>query len=281
MDFMESFHVSSGSTMFSRLPSPRTACSSLDLRDPRAQHPRSQKSLTRFLDEQSSRLIFISADDDALPDGPYFLKGHNVHRAWRLYADENLAFTSLSYHLMIVANIGKRLRKKHLGRLLTKHSFESLKAGAYFGLYPVVAVPSRLYSPPTSERPLNGLRITVKDNYHLSGFHSTLGSRSYTKLYPPQQETSVIVKALIDQGVVIVGKTKLGAYAGSEVPPEKCIDYFPPWNPRGDGYQGPSGSSSGAGSSVASYPWVDLALGTDSKYHESFILAFETVLNSP
>lgn len=69
----------------------------------------------------------------------------------------------------------------------------------------------------------------------------------------------------MDQGAIIVGKTRLGAFAVSEVPPEKCIDYFPPCNPRGDGYQGPSGSSSGAGSTVASYDWVDITVGTDSK----------------
>ena len=32
---------------------------------------------------------------------------------------------------------------------------------------------------------------------------------------------------LIDEGAVIVGKAKMGAYAGSEIPPEICIDYFP------------------------------------------------------
>ena len=127
-----------------------------------------------------------------------------------------------------------------------------------------MGVPSRLYTPPSAERPLNGLRVTVKDNYHLAGVHTTLGSRSYAKLYGPQSQTSELVKRLVDLGAVIIGKTKMGAYAGSEVPPEKCIDYFPPWNPRGDEYQGPSGSSSGTGASVASYPWVDIALGTDS-----------------
>lgn len=92
-----------------------------------------------------------------------------------------------------------------------------------------------------------------------------MGSRSYTRLYGTQTETADTVRALIDLVAVIVGTTKLGAYAGSEVPPEKCVDYFPPWNSRGDGYQGPSGSSSGAGSSVASYNWIDIGIGTDSK----------------
>ncbi|KAG6359541.1 hypothetical protein INS49_013062 [Diaporthe citri] len=43
--------------------------------------------------------------------------------------------------------------------------FEPLKAGAYSGLHRVVAVPSRLYFEPSREKPLAGLRVTVKDNY--------------------------------------------------------------------------------------------------------------------
>lgn len=149
--------------------------------------------------------------------------------------------------------------------IITWSRFEPLRAGAYSGLHPVVAVPSRLYYSPSKEKPLAGLRVTVKDNFHLRGVHTTLASRSYARLYGPQTETAAVVKTLVDMGAVIVGKTKMGAYAGSEVPPEKCIDYFAPWSPRGDGYQGPSGSSSGAGSSVASYDWIDVGLGTDSE----------------
>ncbi len=112
---------------------------------------------------------------------------------------------------------------------------------------------------------MNGKRITVKDNFHLSGIVTTVGSRSYADLYGVQSATSELVGDLLRQGAVIVGKSKMSAFAGSEVPPEKCIDYFPPWNPRGDAYQGPSGSSSGAGSSAAGYDWIDFTLGTDSK----------------
>lgn len=128
-----------------------------------------------------------------------------------------------------------------------------------------LAVPSRLYTPVSPERPLNGLRVSIKDIFHGRGIQTTAGSRSYTQLYPKQERSADIVLALVEQGAVIVGKTKLRAFAGSEVPPEKCIDYFPPWNPRGDRYQGPSGSSSCAGSSVASYPWLDFAFATDCK----------------
>ena len=133
------------------------------------------------------------------------------------------------------------------------------------GIYGAIAVPSRLYFPLSRTRPLNGMRVSVKDNFHLDGVVSTLGSRSFTALYRTQNSTAHCIKDLMDQGAQIVGKAKLSAYASTEVPPEKTIDYLAPFNSRGDGYQGPSGSSSGVGSSVAGYEWVDLALGTDSK----------------
>ena len=110
------------------------------------------------------------------------------------------------------------------------------------------------------------MRISVKDNYNVAGITTKLGIRAFAELYGQQRQTAEIVRRLVDLGASVVGQTKLGAYAGSEVPPEKCIDYFPPWNPRGDSYQGPSGSSSGAGSSIASYDWLDLSLATDSKW---------------
>lgn len=146
-----------------------------------------------------------------------------------------------------------------------QHSFQPLHAGAYTGTHSVVAVPSRLYFPISSEKPLNGKRVTVKDNFHLAGLVTTMGSRSYAEYYGVQETSSLYVREIVFQGAIIVGKTKMGAFTGSEAAPEKSIDYFPLWNPRGDGYQGPSGSSMGAGFSVAGYSWVDITLGTDSK----------------
>lgn len=110
------------------------------------------------------------------------------------------------------------------------------------------------------------MRISIKDNIHLSGIVTSLGNKAYAELYGRQNASSEYVDKLTEQGAVIVGKTKLSAFAGSEIPPCQCIDYFPPWNPRGDGYQGPSGSSSGAGASAAGYDWLDIALSTDSKH---------------
>lgn len=40
----------------------------------------------------SSMLVFI--DSQQLPEGPYFLRNHRLHQAWRLYPDESLAFVT-------------------------------------------------------------------------------------------------------------------------------------------------------------------------------------------
>jgi Asp-tRNA(Asn)/Glu-tRNA(Gln) amidotransferase A subunit family amidase len=71
---------------------------------------------------------------------------------------------------------------------------------------------------------------------HISGVVTGLGNRADAELYGKQSETAKFIQVLLDQGAILVGKTKLSAFAGSEIPPCSCIDYFPPWNPRGDGY---------------------------------------------
>lgn len=43
-----------------------------------------------------------------------------------------------------------------------------------------------------------------------------------------------------------------------------AVDFHTAFNPRGDGYQSPAGSSSGSAAAVASYDWLDCALGTDT-----------------
>ncbi|KAJ5116053.1 hypothetical protein N7456_000401 [Penicillium angulare] len=203
--------------------------------------------VSAYLQSHSSTVIFWKSDSDA-PFGPYFTKGGNLHQAWRLYEDVTCSFVSTVFP----ADDGDEFH------------FRPLPVSAYTGLYPVVAVPSRLYFSKDKNKPLNGKRITIKDNFHLAGAVTTMGSRSYTSYYGFQKETSTYVKELILQGAVILGKTKMGAFTGSETPPEKIVDYLAPFSPRGDGYQGPSGSSSGAGSSIAAYDWVDISIGTDT-----------------
>ena len=142
--------------------------------------------------------------------------------------------------------------------------FENLHASGDAYTCLAIAVPSRLYFEKTKDRPLNGVRIAVKDIFHLKGVKTSCCSRGYHDLYPPQEMTATSIQRLIDLGAIVVGKTHLSSFALREEPTE-CVDYQAPFNPRADGYQSPAGSSSGSGAAIASYDWLDYTFGTDSK----------------
>lgn len=127
-----------------------------------------------------------------------------------------------------------------------------------------VGVPSRLYYTATSENPLAGVRIGIKDIFDLKGVKTSDGNRAYYNLYPAANATGPAVQSLIDAGAIIVGHQKASQFANGEEATADWVDYHSPFNPRGDGYQDPSSSSSGAGASIASYPWLDIALGSDT-----------------
>lgn len=129
-----------------------------------------------------------------------------------------------------------------------------------------MAVPSRLYRPASATLPLAGARIAVKDLFRLSGIKTALNNRAYLESHEPETSTAEYVKKLIDLGAVIVGKTKMTAFAGGEKAPEFWIDFHCPFNPRADGYQTPSGSTSGGGACLAGYEWLDFSLGSDSEH---------------
>ncbi|KAE9364327.1 amidase signature enzyme [Stipitochalara longipes BDJ] len=214
----------------------------------KAENAKVEPDAQQYLESLSTRFVFEpNTGAILLPEGPYFVKNDCIHQAWRLYEDTFESFISAT---VPAAN--------------PEDGFENLRAAAYASLHPLIAVPSRLGYITNPQKSLNGMRISIKDLFHLKGIRTTLGSKAFTECYGPQEHTSAFVQRLIDHGAVIVGKTKMSAFAGSEVPPEKCIDYFPPWNPRADGYQGPSGSSSGAGASVAGYDWLDGSIATDT-----------------
>lgn len=126
-------------------------------------------------------------------------------------------------------------------------------------------MPSRLYTSPSKENPLAGARISIKDNYDLKGIRTTMMNRAYNKLYLPRTSSADYVKILLQLGAVIVGNTKMSAFASAEEPTDQWIGYHCPFNPRGDMYQTPSCSSTGAGASLAGYPWLDHSIGSDSE----------------
>lgn len=127
-----------------------------------------------------------------------------------------------------------------------------------------IAVPSRLYFPPSAGKPLNGLRVAIKDNIDIAGVRTTGASMSYGELYGNALKSASAIQKLIDLGAVIVGKTGLSQFADAEDPTGDCVDFHAPWNPRGDGVRSTGGSSFGAGAAAGAYDWIDFTIGTDS-----------------
>ncbi len=111
------------------------------------------------------------------------------------------------------------------------------------GLWRHVAVPSRLYTPRSAEKPLGGRRFSIKDNFKVEGIKTTQTNRAFVDLHGPEMETAEFVKHLLRLGAVIVGKTKMCAFASSEEATDQWIDFHAPFNPRADGYRSSSGST--------------------------------------
>ncbi|KAE8155161.1 amidase signature domain-containing protein [Aspergillus avenaceus] len=182
-----------------------------------------------------------------LPNGPYFVSKNTggVFRAYRLYPDDNLAF------------IQGAISDENGG-------FLPLPGVTENAMTKDVAVPSRLYYEPTPEHPLAGLRLGVKDIFHVQGLKTSGGSRSYYYLYGTQNVTAPSIQKLLDLGAVFIGKTGTVQFANGDRPTADWVDFHCPFNPRGEGYQSPSGSSSGSGAAIAAYDWLDLAVGSDT-----------------
>ncbi|KAL2686750.1 hypothetical protein Neosp_004291 [[Neocosmospora] mangrovei] len=182
-----------------------------------------------------------------LPKGPYFVSAltGSIFKAHRLYDDDYLAFVQ---------------------------GVVSDEAGSYFSLPAVtqnvmaksIAVPSRLYYTQTDDQPLAGLRLGVKDIFHVKGVATSGGNRAYFYLYGNQNNTAPSIQRLIDLGAVLVGKMGTVQFANGDRPTADWVDLHAPFNPRGDGYQVPSGSSSGPGAGIGAYEWLDLAVGSDT-----------------
>jgi Asp-tRNA(Asn)/Glu-tRNA(Gln) amidotransferase A subunit family amidase len=131
------------------------------------------------------------------------------------------------------------------------------------GVWKSIAVPSRLYFT-ASDKALAGQRVALKDCVDLAGIQTTMMSRSYTEIYGPVDDSADYAQKLIQLGAIIVGKSKMTAFASSDEPTDQWIGFHCPTNPRGDRYQSPSGSSAGAAAALAGYSWLDHSIGADS-----------------
>ncbi|KAI6841188.1 amidase signature enzyme [Hortaea werneckii] len=201
---------------------------------------------TLMTTEESVGLLSASLSC-SLPNGPYFVSARTgaVFKAHRLYPDDYLTFIQ---------------------------GIISDEAGGYLSLPAVtenvmaksVAVQSRLYSTISPEKPLAGLRLGVKDIYHVKGIKTSGGNRAYFYLYEAQNATAPAVQRLIDQGAILVGKMGTVQFANGDSPTADWVDLHCPFNPRADGYQDPSGSSTGPGAGIGAYDWLDIAVGSDT-----------------
>ncbi|RSL64801.1 hypothetical protein CEP54_004627 [Fusarium duplospermum] len=194
--------------------------------------------------EYNTSAVFYS---DNAPPGPYFVHTTtgNVYQAYRLYADTNQAFIQASYQD-------------------PSGTHHPLRAASFSAGGLSIAVPSRLYLTPTPEKPLAGVRISVKDLYDLRGLKTSGGNRALYEISDIKKETAFAVQRLIDAGAVVIGKNKMSEFAFAGMYVTEHIDYLLPFNPRGDGYNSPSDSSGGSAAAAASYDWLDATMGSDT-----------------
>ncbi|KAL2845505.1 amidase signature domain-containing protein [Aspergillus pseudoustus] len=188
----------------------------------------------------------VPATNDLSP-GPYFMSPvtGDVFEAYLLYSDVMGSFTEG----LVASGDG---------------AYTSLSAALQGVTSVTIGVPSRLYYTKTDKKPLAGVRLGVKDIYDVKGVKTGCGNRAYYGLYPAANATGPAVQSLIDAGAIIVGKMKTSQFANGETATADWVDYHSPYNARGDGYQDPSSSSSGPGSGIGAYPWLDIALGSDT-----------------
>lgn len=196
---------------------------------------------------QSSTIVSIRTNGSrTIPNGPYLVSSSGaLYQPYRLYSDFAGAFTQ---PLIPGPN----------------DSYAALPAALPGIESSAIGVPSRLYYTKTANKPLAGVRLGVKDIYDIAGVKTSDGNRAVYGFYPPKTANSVPVQRLIDAGAIIVGKMKTSQFANGEMATADWVDYHSPFNPRGDGYQDPSSSSSGPGAGAATYPWLDLTLGSDT-----------------
>ena len=173
----------------------------------------------------------------SVPSGPYLAYSGGLYPVYRLYRDTQAAFTTG------LLNVGSD----------SFVEMSSVNGGS-------IPVPSRLYFGPKSDsKPLNGVRVGVKDLYDVAGVRSGCGSRPYYETYAPAASNSYPVQKLLDLGAIIVGKTIMNPFANMG-----WAEQLEPFNPRGDGFQDPSGSSTGSGAAIAAYSWLDATIGSDT-----------------
>lgn len=113
---------------------------------------------------------------------------------------------------------------------------------------------------PVKAGALDGLRLGVKDLFHIAGLPTTAGNPDWANTHELPTQTSSVVKTLVEQGAHLCSKTLTDeiAYSLNGV----NAHFGTPVNPA-DPSRIPGGSSSGSAIAVANGT-VDIGLGTDT-----------------
>lgn len=108
--------------------------------------------------------------------------------------------------------------------------------------------------------PLSGLRLAVKDLFHIAGLPTGAGNPDWLTTHDIPVQTSPVVAKLLDAGTQLVGKTLTDELAYSLN--GQNTHYGTPINAT-DSSRLPGGSSSGSAAAVA-HDLADIGLGTDT-----------------
>ncbi|KAI0182735.1 amidase-like protein [Xylaria flabelliformis] len=143
--------------------------------------------------------VFQLSNTEKVPPGPYFFSACGLYPAWRIFPDDKDAFI--------------------LSKIPTQndpYTYENLNAAAYGASSLCIAVPSRLKTSRSEWKPLAGMRIAIKDLFHLKGVHTGCGNRAYRRLHGILDTSSSAAESVLDLGGIIVGKTKTVEFGSSQ-----------------------------------------------------------------
>ncbi|TLS31475.1 hypothetical protein PpBr36_03394 [Pyricularia pennisetigena] len=197
-------------------------------------------------DIKSHRVVCVVDDSKNLTQGPCVIQNRTgkVLQAFKLQRDTHKAF---------------------VGGVLRIDRSPAAAAYRWYNSSDRIPVPYKQPATPAdlSDRPLNGLRFAVKDTIDVAGLQTRCGSSAWANTYPARTKTADFVTRLVEAGAVLVGKLRCDQLCDAQDPLERSEEETP-WNPRGDGFQKPSGSSSGSAAACAAYPWLDFTIGGDT-----------------
>ncbi|MFT6898741.1 MAG: amidase [Paraglaciecola sp.] len=109
-------------------------------------------------------------------------------------------------------------------------------------------------------QPLSGLKLAVKDLFHIKGLPTSAGNPDWLRTHPIPHKTSPVVSKLLANGATLVGKTITDELAYSLN--GQNIHYGTPVNMSAT-TRLPGGSSSGSAAAVSDKS-ADIGLGTDT-----------------